>query len=103
MLSGSVIDNIIPKQIIDIPRISIERDAVINGIKEEIVESEIKMKSVSLSIGTLANLSPGDVVVLEHKVDTPFNLVIKDSEKQYTGYLGKCNGSYAIKLGVVVN
>ncbi len=103
MLSGSVVENIIPRKLHNAPNVPLAEDIVIQGIRDKNVETQIKLKPANLSIGALSKLSPGDVLVLEHKVDSPFKLMINDSNKHCTGYLGKQNGKYAIKLDALVN
>jgi flagellar motor switch protein FliM len=98
MFSGSVIENIIPRQVKDVKGISIEKSVVVAGIIDKKIQAHVKLNQANLSIGTLANLSPGDVIVLEHRVDCPFDLVINGGDKYFTGYLGKRNGNYALKL-----
>ncbi|MEJ1366684.1 MAG: FliM/FliN family flagellar motor C-terminal domain-containing protein [Candidatus Sedimenticola sp. (ex Thyasira tokunagai)] len=103
MLSSSLVENFVPHQTPHIFTKPIGIEVALEGIEEHTIETEVRLESATLSIGALAKLSSGDVVVLDHPLEAPFKLVFKGSDKHCTGYLGRCDGKYALKLDSMIN
>ena len=62
-----------------------------------------RMAPLMLSIGALENLSSGDVVLLNHKLNQPLTLDIKSTNIGITGYVGKRGNRLAIQLSDISN
>lgn len=71
---------------------------LLQAAQARVVDLQARLRGVELSIGQLASLQPGDVVILPHALDEPLQLVAATGETVCHAYLGRDGAHRAIEV-----
>lgn len=69
-----------------------------DALHEQRLQVHVRLHDVTLTMGELEQLSPGDVVLLPHQLDVPLQVVAPDGEALCAAWLGQQAGQIALEL-----
>lgn len=67
-------------------------------VEDEKVSIKVMLGEATVSLGELRNLSPGDIVTLDHLVDQPAYVTTESGKRLFAGQLGTKDGTRALAL-----
>lgn len=69
-----------------------------DALRDQHLNVQARLRDVTLTLGELEHLSPGDVVLLPHRLETPLHVLGPDDEALCNAWLGQQAGRIALEL-----
>lgn len=98
LLPGHIVQKLVrpaePRRALDLQPLAHLADA----LHDQHLNVQARLHDVTLTLGELEHLSPGDVVLLPHRLDAPLLVLGPDDEALCNAWLGQQAGSIALEL-----